>query len=54
LRALTEQLPRPVALAGGFEGPIGGSALTLEWLHPSKNLLWNDLSSQYLKLLMTF
>jgi hypothetical protein len=28
LRALTEQLPRPVALAGGFEVPTGGSALT--------------------------
>jgi hypothetical protein len=27
LRALTEQLPRPMALAGGFEVPIGGSAL---------------------------
>jgi hypothetical protein len=27
LRALTEQLPRPVALAGGFEVPTGGSAL---------------------------
>jgi hypothetical protein len=29
LRALTEQLPRPVALAGGFEVPTGGSALSL-------------------------
>jgi hypothetical protein len=28
LRALTEQLPRPVALAGGFEVPTGGSALS--------------------------
>jgi hypothetical protein len=27
LRALTKQLPRPVALAGGFEVPTGGSAL---------------------------
>jgi hypothetical protein len=28
LRALTKQLPQPVALAGGFEVPTGGSALT--------------------------
>jgi hypothetical protein len=28
LRALTEQLPRPVALAGAFEVPTGGTALT--------------------------
>jgi hypothetical protein len=28
LRALTEQLPWPVALVGGFEVAIGGSALT--------------------------
>jgi hypothetical protein len=27
LRALTKQLPRPVALAGGFEVPTGRSAL---------------------------
>jgi hypothetical protein len=27
LRALTEQLPRPVALAGAFEVPTGGTAL---------------------------
>jgi hypothetical protein len=27
LRALTEQLPRPVAFAGGFEVATGGSAL---------------------------
>jgi hypothetical protein len=27
LRALIEQLPRPVALAGGFEVATGGSAL---------------------------
>jgi hypothetical protein len=29
LRALTEQLPRPVALAGAFEVPTGGTALTV-------------------------
>jgi hypothetical protein len=29
-RALTEQLPRPVALAGGFEAPTGGSALSAQ------------------------
>jgi hypothetical protein len=28
LQALTEQLPRPVALAGGFEVATGGSALS--------------------------
>jgi hypothetical protein len=28
LRALTEQLPRPVALAGAFEVPTGGTALS--------------------------
>jgi hypothetical protein len=28
LWALTKQLPRLVALAGGFEVPTGGSALT--------------------------
>jgi hypothetical protein len=32
LRALT-QLPRPVALAGGFEVPTGGSALIMHPLH---------------------
>jgi hypothetical protein len=29
LRALTKQLPRPVALAGGFEVSTGGSALRM-------------------------
>jgi hypothetical protein len=29
LWALTEQLPRSVALAGGFEVPTGGSALRM-------------------------
>jgi hypothetical protein len=29
LRALTEQLPQPVALAGGFEVATGGSALSI-------------------------
>jgi hypothetical protein len=29
LRALTEQLPRPVALTGGFEVATGGSALSV-------------------------
>jgi hypothetical protein len=28
LRALTKQLPQPVALAGAFEVPTGGSALS--------------------------
>jgi hypothetical protein len=28
--ALTEQLPRPVALEGGFEVPTGGSALSTQ------------------------